>query len=333
LHESVLIPGDGIGPEVTEAATRTIQATGANINFIRFDIGEKTYKKSGEIVPAEVFEAMRKVKIALKGPVVVPIGSGMSSANSILRRNLDLFASVRISKPLGRQCQVPERGLIVIKDNLGGHNLHLEHFVDRDETIAEAILVTSMKDVKRLTDFAFDYCKQNGRKKLTVVTLADGFKLTDGMWLRVAREVKDAFCDIEYEELLADDATSKLALKPWNFDVILTNDIWGETLCSLCSALVGSAGMSPNVNVGNEVVMFETVHGAAPRIAGKNMANPTAAIFAGALLLKHLHEDAKAEAVERALSSVISEGKVLTYDLGGKATTTQFTDEVISKIN
>lgn len=332
MHSCILIPGDGIGPEVTGAAVKTIQAASADIEFIEVGIGQSAYERYGDIVPLEVIEKIRKAKTVLKGPVSTPIGAGIPSANRKLRRTLDLFASIRIANPLGTPSKVLEKGLVVIMDNMEGAAANIQNFLDQDETVGVSILVSTMKNVRRLTEYAFEYCMEKDRRKLTLVTLADHFKFTDGMWLKAARETRDRFPDLQYEELLADNATCRLVQKPSDFDVILTNDIWGETLCSLCAGLVGGTGITPVINTGSDVVMFETIHGAAPDIAGKNIANPTASIYGGALLLRHLGKNREAEAIENALKSVIREGRILTFDLGGNATTTQFTREVVARL-
>jgi isocitrate dehydrogenase (NAD+) len=332
LRECILISGDGVGPEVSGAAVKTLEAAGARVKFTTVELGEKAYQKYGDVVPNEVLSEIKRVKTALKGPVAVPIGSGLPSANRKLRRSLDVFASVRVAKPFGRPCRVPEEGLVVIMDNVEGSNMNLQHFLDQDGMVAEAILPNTMKNVRRLTQYAFDYCAKNKRKKITIVTLADHFKFTDGMWLRAANEIKKNYPSLEYSESLADSATFGLVQNPADFDVILANDIWGETISSLVGGLVGSNGMTPAINLGGDIALFETVHGAGLDIAGKNIANPTAMIYDAALLLRHFGDNRRADAIEKALMSVIKDGKTLTSDLGGSASTTQFTDEVISRL-
>lgn len=327
-HEIALIPGDGIGPEVTEAAIRVIKEAGVAIEWLRGELGAGALERFGTQIPDEVLDLIRKTKTALKGPVTTPIGGGFQSANVLLRKALQLYASLRPVK------NVPGIGscytgidLIVIRENTEGLYSGIEHEVVPG--VVESLKIITRAASSRIARFAFDYAVKNGRKKITAVHKANIMKKSDGLFLECAREVAALHPETEYEELIVDSTCMQLVMNPYRFDMLLMENLYGDILSELCSGLVGGVAVVPGANIGDEIAVFEAVHGSAPDVAAMGIANPTGLILSSVMMLRHIGERDAADRIENALFSVMREGRVRTRDLGGNATTNEMTEAVI----
>lgn len=331
MYEITLIPGDGIGPEVIDSAKQVIEATGLDIKWDIVNAGTDVYEKEGVIIPNEVFESIEKNKIVLKGPITTPIGCGFRSINVLLRKKYDLFANVRpVKKINGIKTPFKEIDLVIFRENTEG----LYSGIDRktSEDSAEAIKITTRKASLRIVEEAFKYAKKNDKKKVAVVHKANIMKFADGLFLDCAREVSKRYPEIELQEVIVDNMCMQLVMNPSKYDVIVTTNLYGDILSDLCAGLVGGLGLVPGANIGNDMAIFEAVHGSAPDIAGKNMANPIAVILSGAMMLNYLGEKKKSELIINAVSKTIEEGKYLTKDLGGSASTIDMTKAIIEKL-
>lgn len=332
MIDITLIPGDGIGPEVTHAARKIIDATGIKINWIVKEAGESVLAKEGTVLPTEVITSIKNTKIAFKGPITTPIGKGFRSVNVALRKELDLFANVR---PVKTYKGVPSRyddiDLVVVRENTEDLYAGIEHMIGEDA--AESIKLITRKGSQRIANFAFEYAKNNNRKKVTAVHKANIMKCTDGLFLDVTREIANNFKDIEYNEKIVDAMSMELVMNPNDSDVLVMPNLYGDILSDLCAGLVGGLGMVPSANIGNECAIFEPVHGSAPLIAGQNIANPTAAILTSILMLKYIGEHKKAQSIEKAITKVLLEGIYTTKDIGGNCTTVEFTDKIIEELS
>jgi len=330
-----LITGDGIGPEVIRAAQTCIDATGVKIEWETFIAGEVALKKFDTPLPENILDSIRKNKVALKGPIITPIGEGYRSVNVHMRQSLDLYACVRIAKTYeGVRSYFKNIDLVVVRENTEDLYAGIEFDEGKTETkkIIKQIESFQSKKIKkdsaisikpiskfgseRIARFAFDYAVKNSRKKVTVITKANIMKYTDGLFLKMAREVAKEFQGkVQFEEALIDNMAMQLVLKPENFDVLVLPNLYGDIISDLCAGLVGGLGVAPGANIGSEIALFEPVHGAAPKYAGKNKVNPTATILSGVLMLRYLGEIEPAERLEDAVKEVIKEGKFVTYDL------------------
>ena len=332
-YRATLIPGDGIGPEVAEATVRALAATGVEIEWERVELtGELIVASHGEL-PGWVIESLERTKLGLKGPVTTPIAGGYQSVNVVLRKRLDLFANVRpVRKMPGlktRYQDVPI-DMVIFRENTEDLYAGLEHEVVKD-------VVTSLKVItrfasERIARYAFDYARAAGRKKITAVHKANIMKLSDGMFLRCCREVAREYPEIDYKELIVDNASMQLVMRPEQFDVLLMPNLYGDIVSDLAAGLVGGLGIVPGANMGETHAVFEAVHGSAPDIAGRGIANPTALMLSSVMMLEHLGERTAAERLQRAIEAVYTEGTRLTRDVGGQASTSQFTDAVIAKL-
>lgn len=314
-YKVTLIPGDGIGPEVIGAAKACLDATGVNFDWQIVEI------KNGDLTQA--ISSIRKNKVALKGPTTTPIGAGRQSLNVQLRKELDLFANLRPAKTYaGVRSKYQNVDLVVIRENLEDLYFGLEFGVGEGQKIspkipkdaAVSLKVISKKGAKRIIDFAFDYALKNKRKKLTVIHKANILKETDGLFLRVAREIAQGYPKIVFEEILVDNMAAHLVTRPGDYDILVCPNLYGDILSDLCAGLVGGLGLAPSANIGEYFAVFEPVHGSAPKYTGLNKVNPTAAILSGVLLLRHLKEEKAADRLEEAVATVIAEGKFVTYD-------------------
>jgi isocitrate dehydrogenase (NAD+) len=334
-HKITLIPGDGIGPEVTEAARRCIEATGVIIEWEEALAGPEAKEKLGELLPEKTLNSIKKNKIALKGPIVTPIGEGFRSVNVAIRHALDLYACVRPAKSYpGVKSYYKDIDLLIIRENSEDLYAGIEFEEGRPETkklISEIEISTAKKirpdsgisikpiskfATQRIVRFAFEFAIKYGRKKVTAVTKANIMKFTDGLFLKVAREVaKDYEGKVAFEEALVDNMAMQLVQKPHNFDVLVLPNLYGDILSDLCAGLIGGLGIAPGANMGEELAVFEAVHGSAPKYKDLNKANPTAMILSGVLMLRYLEEIDAAKKLEEAVKKVISEGKNTTYDL------------------
>ncbi len=328
-HKVTLIPGDGIGPEVTQAVVRILEATGVQWEWERFAAGAEAFEIFGEYIPAALYQSIERNHVALKGPVTTPIGGGFKSINVTLRKRFDLFANFRPIKNLpGLATHWPGVDLIIVRENTEGEYLGLEHEVVPG--VVEAIKVITEKGSTRIAKFAFEYARKHGRKKIHSIHKANIMKLSDGLFLRCARKVAEGFPDVVYGEHIIDNTCMQLVMNPYQYDTLLLENLYGDIVSDLCAGLVGGLGLVPGANLGLQCAIFEAVHGSAPDIAGKDIANPTALLQSAVLMLRHLDEEAAADKVQKALETVYAERKTLTRDVGGTAGTSQFADAVLA---
>ncbi len=331
-HSVVLIPGDGIGPEVSEAALRVIEAAGVPVRWVRVEAGAEVVAKYGSPVPDSVLNAIRTTRVALKGPVTTPIGGGFRSANVILRQSLDLYACVRPVKSIpGVETPFPDVDLLLVRENTEGLYSGLEHRVAPG--IVESLKVITERASTRIAEFAFRAAERLGRHRVTAVHKANIMKLSDGLFLECAQRVARSHPEIEYDEIIIDNCAMQLVRKPGQFDVLLMENLYGDILSDLCAGLVGGLGVVPGSNVGDDCAVFEAVHGSAPDLAGKRVANPTAILLSSVEMLRHLGEDAAADAIERAVLAALADPVRRTRDLGGSASLDAFTDAVIEQLD
>jgi len=315
-YRATLIPGDGIGPEVTKAAQVVAEATGVTIDWEVADAGEKAIREKNTPLPDAVLESIRRNKVALKGPITTPIGSGFRSVNVALRQQLDLYASVRPARAIaGEGTRFPETDLVVVREATEGLYAGVEHWVDREHSAAETINIITRKASDRIVRFAFELARREGRRKVTAVHKANIMKTTGGLFQTAFREMAKQYPDIASEERLIDNMCMQLAKKPEEYDVIVTTNLFGDILSDLCAGLAGGLGVAPGALFGEGIAVFEPVHGSAPKYAGQDKANPVAEILSLELMLRHLGEREAAERVWRAVWETIAEKKVVTYDL------------------
>ena len=330
-HRVVLIPGDGIGPEVSEATVRLLDATGVPIAWQRVEAGAGVVAEHGTPVPEGVLQAVRSAGVALKGPLTTPIGGGFQSANVLLRQSLDLYACVRPVKSIaGLITRFEDVDLILVRENTEGLYSGIEHQVVPG--VVESIKVMSERACLRISEFAFALARRLGRRSVTAVHKANIMKLSDGLFLDCAQRVARDFPGIEYREIIIDNCAMQLVRDPLQFDVLLMENLYGDILSDLCAGLVGGLGVVPGSNVGADCAVFEAVHGSAPDIAGKRVANPSAMMLSAAEMLRHLGEASACAAVERAVHATLAEPGQRTADLGGDASLDRFTDAVIDQL-
>ncbi|HLG12982.1 MAG TPA: isocitrate dehydrogenase (NAD(+)) [Blastocatellia bacterium] len=327
-HTITLIPGDGIGPEVTAAAVSVLRAAGFQAHWESFAVGAEALTKFGDPLPADLIESIRRNKVALKGPVITPIGTGFVSSNVRLRKELDLYANLRPVKSLkGVKSRYENVDLIVVRENTEDLYSGLEHEVVPG--VVESLKIITDRASRRIARFAFDYARREGRKKVTAIHKANIMKMSDGLFLNCFREVARDYPEIEANDLIVDNACMQLVMDPNQFDVLLLENLYGDIISDLGAGLVGGLGVVPGANIGEEIAVFEAVHGAAPNIAGRGIANPTAMIQTAVLMLKHLGEREIADRIQAAIEIVLAQGKTMTRDLGGSATTRDFAEAVI----
>jgi len=328
-HKVTLIPGDGIGPEVTQAVVRILEATGIKWEWERFAAGAEAFEIFGEYIPADLSDSIARNKVALKGPVTTPIGGGFKSINVTLRKQFDLFANFRpIHNLPGLETKWPGVDLIIVRENTEGEYVGLEHEVVPG--VVESIKVITEKGSTRIAKFAFEYARKHNRKKIHSIHKANIMKLSDGLFLRCARKVSEDYPEIFYGEHIIDNTCMQLVMNPYQYDTLLLENLYGDIVSDLCAAFVGGLGLVPGANLGHECAIFEAVHGSAPDIAGKDLANPTALLQSAILMLHHLDESAAAAKLQKALESVYSDRKCLTRDVGGTCGTTQFADAILA---
>lgn len=327
-----LIKGDGIGPEIADACLKVFEKANVNINWDIQLAGLKAVEEYGTPLPNEVIESIKKNKIALKAPCTTPIGKGFRSVNVALRKELDLYASVREAKNLNNiKTRYENVDITVIRENTEDLYAGIERKIDDDT--CESIKIITRAASMRIGKYAFDYAIKNSRKKVTAITKANICKLTDGLFLECVRNVaKEYEGKIEYNEILIDNACMQLVINPNLFDVMVLPNLYGDVVSDLTSGLVGGLGVAPGANIGKDYAVFEAVHGSAPDIAGKNIANPTALLRSGILMLEYMGENNAANNIKNALYKVFDEGNVLTRDLGGNATTNEFVEAIITNL-
>jgi isocitrate dehydrogenase (NAD+) len=330
-YRITLIPGDGIGPEVTEAVVRIFNTAGLQIDWERHDAGAAAFKRSGSSLPAELLESIQRNKVALKGPVATPIAEGFTSVNVGLRKALDLFANLRpVTNLPGVASRFQDVDLVIVRENTEDLYSGLEHEIAPG--IVESLKIITERASTRIARFAFSFARQNGRKRVTGIHKANIMKLGDGLFLDSIRAVAREYQDIAYDERIVDAACMHLVMRPEKFDVLLLPNLYGDIVSDLCAGLVGGLGVVPGANIGTDCAVFEAVHGSAPDIANKNLANPTALLLSGLMMLRHIGEADAATRIYAALTRVLSDGTVKTHDLGGTATTTEFSDAVARQL-
>lgn len=332
-HQVTLIPGDGIGPEVADATQRAINATGVAIDWERVELNADIIQKRGDVLPNEVMDSLNRTRIGLKGPVTTPVAGGFPSVNVALRKRLDLFANVRPVRSLPgvkTRFQDLKIDMVIFRENTEDLYSGLEHEVVKD-------VVTSLKVITRLAsmriaNYAFHYAKTTNRRKVTAVHKANIMKLADGLFLRCCREVGAQHPEIRYEELIVDNASMQLVMRPETFDILLLPNLYGDIVSDLAAGLIGGLGIVPGANMGESHAVFEAVHGSAPDIAGQGLANPTALMLSGVMMLIHLKEMEAANRLQTAIESVYAQQQHVTRDVGGQAGTKEFTDAVVAAL-
>lgn len=326
-----LIPGDGIGPEVTRAVLRVLEAVGFEAEWEEFAAGAAALDDYGTTLPEPLLESIRKNKVALKGPITTPIGEGFTSVNVGLRKALGLYANLR---PVANLPHVPSRfenvNLVIVRENTEDLYAGLEHVVVPG--VVESLKITTAEASTRIARFAFEYARRHRRRRVTAVHKANIMKLGDGLFLECARAVAREYPEIQYDERIIDAACMHLVMHPERLDVLLLPNLYGDIVSDLCAGLVGGLGVVPSANLGDEIGVFEAVHGSAPDIAGQDRANPTALLLSAVLMLRHLEEDERADRIMAALSTALSDESTRTADLGGRATTTGFTDAIVRSL-
>jgi isocitrate dehydrogenase (NAD+) len=328
-HTITLIPGDGIGPEVTSAVVRIIEATGVEVEWETHYAGAQALEHFGTTLPDDLLESIKRNRVALKGPITTPVGKGFTSVNVGLRKALDLYANLRPVRALPNvPSRYPELDLVVVRENTEDLYSGIEHVVVPG--VVESIKIITAKASTRVAKFAFEYARREGRKKVTAVHKANIMKLSDGLFLDCFREVAKDFPEIEADDKIVDNACMQLVMRPEQFDVMLLENLYGDIVSDLCAGLIGGLGLVPGANIGEQGAVFEAVHGSAPDIAGQGIANPTALLQSGILMLRHLGEREAADRVERAMLKVFTEGQVRTRDIGGTAKTMEFAEAIIA---
>ena len=333
-HHITLIPGDGVGPEVAEATVRAVEATGVTIEWERVEAGATALAQSGGLLPDAVLRSLKRTHVGLKGPIGTPVGGGHKSINVTLRKKLDLYVNfrpVRMLPGLKTRFQGVPIDMIIFRENTEDLYSGLEHEVVKD--VVESLKIITRTASIRIARATFQFARREGRKKVTAVHKANIMKLSDGLFLKCCREIAEEFSEIKYEELIVDNACMQLVMRPETFDVLLMPNLYGDIVSDLAAGLVGGLGVVPGANLGEVDAVFEAVHGTAPDIAGKGLANPTALMQSAALMLAHLGEREAARRLQAAIENVYAEGKHLTADVGGKAITSKFTDAIIAHMH
>jgi len=335
MHNITLIPGDGIGPSIVESAVRVIEATGVSINWDTQFAGLVGIEKFKDPLPEPTLESIRKNKIALKGPLTTQLGKGFRSINVALRKEFDLYINLRPAKSYkGVSSRYSNVDLVVFRENIEEFYSGIEHYVDQQKNAAETIGIITRFGSQRIVEAAFDFAKKNNRKKVTIVHKANIMKFSGGLFLDVAKEVAAKYPEIESNDIIVDNMAMQLVLNPLQFDVIVTTNLFGDILSDLCSGLVGGLGLAPGANIGTSAAIFEAVHGSAPDIAGKNIANPSAIILASAMMLNYLGEVQAASKINKAVEIVLAENIKVTRDLNPTTFvgTIEMTDEIINHL-
>lgn len=326
-----LIPGDGIGPEISKAVTRVIASTGVAIEWDVQEGGEASALAGRGVMPDATIDSIARNKLALKGPTTTPTGGGHQSANVTLRKRLDLFANVRPAKSLpGYKTKFDHVDLIIVRENTEDTYAGVEHMTAPN--VAQCLKVITWEGSERVARYAFEMARKLKRRRVTCVHKANIHKLSDGLFLRAHEMVAKEFTDVTFDSIIVDNLCMQLVTRPEQFDVLVLPNLYGDIVSDLCAGLVGGLGVAPGANIGNTGAVFEAVHGSAPDIAGKGLANPTALLLSAVMMLQHMGEIEKANRIENALHAVLTESKSLTRDLKGTASTEQFADAIIEKI-
>jgi isocitrate dehydrogenase (NAD+) len=331
----VYIPGDGIGPSIVEATMSIIEAAGVKLDWIEASAGLGAFEKEGDPLPQKTVDLIRDTKLALKGPLTTPVGTGFRSVNVALRKEFDLYINLRPTRTFeGVVSRFKDIDMVIFRENTEGLYSGVERYADEAKTIAESVAIITRPHAERIVRAAYEYAVQHGRRKVTIVHKANILKYTSGMFLEVAREVASRYPQIETDDKIVDNMAMQMVIKPEQFDVIVTTNLFGDILSDLASGLVGGLGLAPGANIGDDAAVFEAVHGSAPDIAGKNLANPAAILLAGTMLLRHIGENDAASRIDEALASVIREGRKVTRDLNHESGvgTTEMRDAIIERL-
>lgn len=330
-HTITLIPGDGIGPEIVAETVRIIEASGVEFEWETHLMGAQALEKYGVTIPDSVFESIKRNKVALKGPLMTPVGKGFTSVNVGLRKALDLYANVRPIKALPNvPCRFGELDLVIMRENTEDLYAGLEHVVVPG--VVESIKIITEKASTRISRYGFEFARARGRKKVTAVHKANIMKLSDGLFLECFYNVAKDYPEIIADDKIIDNCCMQLVMNPSQFDVLVLENLYGDIVSDLCAGLIGGLGLAPGANIGEAGAVFEAVHGSAPDIAGQGVANPTALLMSAILMLRHIGEADAADRVEKAMLEVYAEGKVRTRDLGGTAKTADFANAIIEKL-
>ncbi|OFW04259.1 MAG: isocitrate dehydrogenase [Acidobacteria bacterium RIFCSPLOWO2_02_FULL_68_18] len=330
-HTITLVPGDGIGPEVTSAVVHILECAGFDVGWDSHVAGAAALERHGVALPEGLLASIRRTRVALKGPLTTPVGTGFTSVNVGLRKALDLFVNLRPVRSLPSVTTRYEHvDLVIVRENTEDLYAGLEHEVAPG--IVESLKITTEAASSRIARFAFDYARAHRRRRVTAVHKANIMKMGDGLFLESVRKVAAAYPEIAADDRIVDAACMRLVLDPTQFDVLLLPNLYGDIVSDLCAGLVGGLGVVPGANLGADLAVFEAVHGSAPDIAGRNIANPTALLLSATLMLRHIGEAAIADRVTRALEEVLAAGRVRTRDLGGTATTTEFTEAICARL-
>lgn len=330
-HRITLIPGDGIGPEIVAATVRIIEAAGVDIEWENQILGVQAQEKYGTTLPDETIDSIKRNKVALKGPQMTPVGKGFTSVNVGLRRALDLYANVRPVKALPNvECRYPNLDLVIVRENTEGLYAGLEHVVVPG--VVESLKIITEKASTRIARYAFEFARDNGRKKVTAVHKANIMKVSDGLFLECFYNVAKEFPDIESDDKIIDNCCMQLVMRPEQFDVMVMENLYGDIVSDLCAGLIGGLGLAPGANIGELGAVFEAVHGSAPDIAGQGIANPTALLMSAIEMLRHIGERDAADRIQAAMLGVFADGKWITRDLGGTAKTNEFARAICEKL-
>jgi isocitrate dehydrogenase (NAD+) len=328
-----LIRGDGIGPEIVDATLRVLDALDAGLEWDEQHAGSGAHEKFGSPLPSSTLSSMAETRCALKGPCETPIGAGFRSVNVAIRKHFDMYANVRPARSVpGLASRFDNVDMVIIRENTEGAYAGIEHRIPPNWAAAETIMLFTRHGCERIVEYAFEYAKRTGRKRVTLIHKANILKETGGLFLGVGREISTKYKDIEFNDMIVDATCMRMVTNPEMFDVVVTTNLFGDILSDLAAGLIGGLGLTPGANIGKQASMFEAVHGTAPDIAGKGLANPTALMLASAMMLDHLDMTKKADTMRTAIFNVLGQGEHLTGDLGGKANTTEYTDALLREI-
>lgn len=331
MKSIAILPGDGIGPEIMSEVLRILEATKAPFTYVQKDAGMTALEKHGSLLPEDTLKAIKECGVALKGPITTPVGGGFKSINVTLRQQFDLYANVRPVRNLpGVLTRYQNVDLTIVRENTEDLYAGIERQID--DNTAESIKIITRKGSERIARYAFEYAKSNNRRSVAAVHKANIMKMTDGLFLRVCEEVARDYSGIEFKNVIVDNCCMQLVIRPEQFDVIVTENLYGDILSDLCAGLVGGLGVVPGANIGESAAIFEPVHGSAPDIAGQGKANPTALLQSAILMLRHLGDHERADRIMRALTKALADAQVRTVDLGGQGTTTTFANAIISHL-
>ena len=332
MHDIVLIPGDGIGPEITKSVTTILEEAGADINWIKCTAGLTAQEELGDPLPEDTLEAIDKYRLALKGPLTTPVGAGFRSVNVAMRKKFELYSNIRPAKTLPHiESRFDNVDLVMFRENTEGLYIGKEQWVEQDSH-AESIAVVTRDASEKVIRAAFEYARKKNRDKVTLVHKANILKFTCGLFMEVGEEVSKDYPDIEYEDLIVDNMAMQMVMRPEQFDVIVTTNLFGDILSDLASGLVGGLGLTGAANVGDDAAMFEAVHGSAPDIAGQNKANPIAFLLSALMMLEHIDEDELADRIRQAVYYTLEDKSVCTPDIGGSGSTSTFTEAVCNNL-